>query len=151
MNRSFVVIAALVSGALMVPSAATAKVTQLRFVAINLSTTLVDVAPLQSAAGQPPSPGDLIILRYRDVSAGRTVGYTREVCTVTDYPNVICQATVSLRGGHIIVLDHFNAASRATQTFAITGGTGRYANATGEGAVRLLSQTRELLTATIIT
>ena len=143
--------AILVGASLAFPSTAVAKVTTFHLVAVAISTTLVDVPPLQSAPDQPPTPGDVIVLRYRDLSAGKTVGYTREVCAVTDFPQLICQAAVSLRGGHIIVVDHFSAVSRSPQTFAITGGTGLYANARGQGAIRLITATRERLTLRVIT
>jgi len=142
---------ALVGAALAFPSVAAAKVTTLRLSAVNTSTALVDVPPLQSDPSQPPTPGDGIILRYRDLSAGRTVGYTRETCTVIDFPHLICQASLSLRGRHLIISDQFNAASRAPQRFAVTGGTGLYANARGQGTIRLLSRTREVLTVAVVT
>jgi hypothetical protein len=145
------VAAILVGASLAFPSTAVGKITTLHLVAVAVSTTFVDVPPLQSAPDQSPSAGDVIVLRYRDLAAGKTVGYTREVCTVTDFPQLICQAAIGLRGGHIIVVDHFSAASRAPQTFAITGGTGLYANARGQGAIRLISPTRELLTLRIVT
>jgi hypothetical protein len=145
------VAAVLVGAAMAIPPDAGARVTTLRLVAINTSIALVDVPPLQTAPSQPPTPGDVIVLRYRDLSAGRTVGYTREACTVIDFPHLICQASLSLRGGHLIISDQFNAASRAPQRFAVTGGTGLYANARGQGTIRLLSRTREVLTVAVVT
>src|SRR5436190_19877146 len=97
--------AILVGASLAFPAAAVAKVTTFHLVAVAVSTTLVDMPPLQSGPDQPASTGDVVVLRYRDLSAGKTVGYTREVCTVIDLPHLVCVATLSVNGGHLIVSD----------------------------------------------
>lgn len=151
MNRILALAAASSTVMLAAPSTAAAKVTILRTTYVTPYFQIVDHAPLQTTATQPPTPGDVALLRSRYSSGHTVVAYERTACTVIDWPHAVCDINLTLRGGHLIATDQFNAVSRATQHVAITGGTGAYRSARGQISLRQITDTRGTATFTIIT
>lgn len=136
---------------MLAPAMAEAKVTTLRTTYFDFSFKVIDVPPLQPSEDQPPSSGDVAIVRAR-YTAGRTVvAYDRTACTVVDWPHAVCTISFSLKGGHLVATDQFDATSRGVQRIAISGGTGAYRNARGEVVFRQTSDTRGTAVFTIIT
>jgi hypothetical protein len=136
---------------LFVPSNAAARVTTLRTTYVNFFFQIVDNPPLQSAASQPPSSGDVAIIRARYSAGRRPVAFERTVCTVIDWPHAVCTITIALRGGHVVSTDQFDALSRAPQSLAITGGTGLYRSARGQIVLRQTSDIAGTAVFTIVT
>jgi hypothetical protein len=151
MKRILVLIAVLITAALVMPASASARITTIRVTAITIAQQLVDNPPIQATPTQPPSLGDVLIFRDRLVSRGHTVGFDRIICTVTDYPHALCTGSTTLRGGHLTAVDQFNLVSHAAQPFAIIGGTGRYRSARGDATIRLVTPTVAIETFTVIT
>jgi hypothetical protein len=136
---------------LAVPSTAGARVRTLRLTYSNFFFQILDNPPLQSSPMQPPSSGDVALIRARYPASGRPVAFERTVCTVIDWPHAVCAITIILRGGHIVVTDQFDALSRTPQRVAITGGTGLYRSARGQIVYRQTSDTTGTAVFTIIT
>jgi hypothetical protein len=151
MKRTLAVAAATALAGLAVPAAADARVTTLRLTYRNFFFQIVDNPPLQSSPTQPPSPGDVALIRARYPATGRAAAFERTLCTVVDWPHTVCAITLSLRGGHIVANDQFDALSRAPQSVAITGGTGLYRSARGQIVYRQTSDTTGTARLTIIT
>ena len=78
--------------------------------------------------------GDRIILSDRLLRGGREVGHDAGVCTITDPAGeAICEVVYSLPDGTIAA--QFINAPPPAKTFAVVGGTGRYAGARGTGTL----------------
>ncbi|MCW2993349.1 MAG: hypothetical protein JWQ18_844 [Conexibacter sp.] len=107
----------------------------------------VDVAP-RGGTRKPPSEGDQFVIGGRLTAAGKPSGTANLVCTITQ-PGAKglseCVGTLVLPTGSIT----FAGGSRiATEddTFAVTGGTGAYAKATGTLAAVATKGGRDALT-----
>jgi allene oxide cyclase-like protein len=92
----------------------------------------VDSAP----AGR--SAGDRLIFTEKLLDArGRTIGHDAADCVALFDQRSQCTGTYMLKGGQVMVqLIQPKLTGRADYRQAITGGTGRYAGATGTVAVR---------------
>ena len=143
-----VVVAAL--AALAVPATAGARVRTLRLTYSNFFQ-IVDNPPLQSSPTQPPSPGDVALIRARYPATGRPVAFERTQCTIVDWPHAVCSININLRGGHVVATDQLDAVSHRPQSVAITGGTGLYRSARGQIVYRATSETTGSAVFTIIT
>jgi hypothetical protein len=78
--------------------------------------------------------GDRIILRDRLLQGGQTIGHDAGVCTITDPAGeALCNVVYVLPDGTIA--RQFVNAPPPEKTFAIIGGTGRYAGARGTGTL----------------
>jgi hypothetical protein len=139
------------TAALIVPSSAGARVTTIRTTWVDTYFRLVDLAPLQTSAAQPPSPGDVAVLHSRYSSRGRIVALERTSCTIVDWPHAVCDLSIRFAAGKIISTDQIAIGSRATQRLAIVGGTGAYRNARGDIALRFTAENRGTAVFTIIT
>ena len=151
MRRILAVAAVTALAGMAVPATAGARVRTLRLTYSNFFLQILDNPPLQSSPMQPPSPGDVALIRARYPATGRVVALERTVCTVLDWPHAVCTITITLRGGHIVVADQLDALSRAPQSVAITGGTGLYRSARGQIVYRQTSDTTGTALFTIIT
>ena len=102
--------------------------------------------------GSPgPSLGDELVFSEVLRERGREVGTSGVVCTVTsvEVPYEVltynCVATLSLRRGQITLqalIEVQGADDMGPWDIAITGGTGAYRTAGGDGTYRQLSETR---------
>src|SRR3954453_14077251 len=83
---------------------------------------------------------------YR-LGAHTRVGKLRGVCFIVTKKFGIgqCAFTASLHQGNVTVSGTINFAQGATDTLAVTGGTGKFRNARGEGVARNTGQTSESL------
>lgn len=151
MKRILAAAAVAALAALAVPATAGARVRTLRLTYFNFFVQIVDNPPLQSSPTQPPSPGDVALIRSRYPAAGRTVALERTQCTVVDWPHAVCSITITLRGGHVVATDQLDVVSRRPQSVAITGGTGLYRSARGQIVYRMTSETSGSAVFTIIT
>jgi hypothetical protein len=78
--------------------------------------------------------GDRIILGDRLLQAGQEVGHNAGVCTITDPAGeMICEVVYTLPEGTIAT--QFLNTPPPAKTFAVVGGTGRYAGARGTGTL----------------
>jgi hypothetical protein len=161
-KRILILAVLLTASAFVVSATASARVTTMRLTQTRVSyRLLVDNPPTQAASTQPPSSGDVLLVRDKLVRyggrfgyeppVGFIVGHTRVTCTVADYPRARCKNAYRLAGGQIIAADKFSFLSRATQPLRIIGGTGRYRGARGAIAVRLVTATVARLRFTLIT
>ena len=105
--------------------AATAKKQAMRIVATQHDFHQIGVGKTG------PKPGAMFVFSERLAQAGKTVGSDHIVCTfVGAWPSEtdFCRGLFVLPGGSIVAE---GASARGPFTVAITGGTGRYANARG--------------------
>lgn len=79
--------------------------------------------------------GDRIVLHDRLLQGGQQVGHDGGVCTVTDPAGgeTLCVVTFSLPGGTLST--QFLNTPPPEKAFAVLGGTGDYAGATGHGTL----------------
>lgn len=80
------------------------------------------------------SQGDEIVIHELLLSHGQQVGHSAGVCVITDLgggPEANCTVTFAVPGGNIMT--EFLNSPPPAKTFAITGGTGIYRNARGQG------------------
>ncbi|MGH3333559.1 MAG: allene oxide cyclase barrel-like domain-containing protein [Nocardioidaceae bacterium] len=94
----------------------------------------VDIPPKQKSDRDPPTAGDELIFTSKLFRHGKRVGTLHAVCTVTRAapPNrtpAVCTGGLVLREGTITLT--FVGALKDKIEIAITGGTGRYAGASG--------------------
>ena len=117
---------------------------------IRLVEAHKDLQPTFVDTGKPgPSVGDLAIASDAVLREdGTQAGTFRQVCTLTDLvggpftSTFECTGSITLKDGTIAMEGPFSP-SNAENTAAITGGTGRYATARGEIAVR--AETDEII------
>lgn len=93
---------------------------------------VVDNPPTGSSAG------DVVIFIEKLVNRdGRVIGHDAATCTALFDERALCTGTYTLRRGQLMVqLLQPGLSGTRTYTQAITGGTGRYARATGTVTVR---------------
>jgi hypothetical protein len=85
-------------------------------------------------AGNGPFPGDNAVFSfglYTDAALKTSVGSAIFTCTYNFNKHAFCDASYQLNGGVLIGAGAFNF-NAGTFAVAITGGTGKYANATGD-------------------
>jgi hypothetical protein len=82
-------------------------------------------------APQGQSAGDVLVFTERLLDArGRRIGSDAATCTLLFDGRSLCTGTYVLRGGQLMV-QLIQPGPEGTYTQAITGGTGRFAHATG--------------------
>jgi hypothetical protein len=126
------VFAVVAVGAFGKSSSAGAASTTLRFVEHDSAFAFVDVPP-KGGARKPPSQGDEFVIGGRLTQGGRKVGTSNLVCTITQPGKnglSTCAGTLIVPGG-TIAAQGVSYLTTNTDTFAVTGGTGRYASAEG--------------------
>ena len=112
----------------------------IRVDSVSVGTGFVDNAP-QQGPSDPPSAGDVLILRDKLVADGKQVGTDQAVFTFTDGEgHAQGSATLILPEGHIVSLDAVDF-NENPSTFAIVGGTGAYRKARGEIVVTQVNDT----------
>jgi hypothetical protein len=113
------------------PAVADAKVTRLTLTeAVAAQTVVVDYPPTQSEEGQPPTAGDLVVGRADLLRGRKKVGRADFMGAITAFPMIEFYGTFTLPGGKVSVVD-VGDLSASKQTYAIVGGTRRYAGARG--------------------
>jgi hypothetical protein len=124
---------------------------QLRFVAKTTQLTQIDVPP--AGFGQ----GDEVVFHDVLVAQGKTIGHDGGACQATfvtkgRVPQFQCVVTFVFRGGQLTAQGLFNISNPASfrGTFAITGGTGVYAAARGQGTIHQTSATLATVSLSII-
>jgi hypothetical protein len=125
-------IAAAVTASALGATASGRVTTRLRFVQVDEHFKFVDVAP-KGGERKPPSLGDEFVIAGRLMVGARRVGSTNLVCTVTQAGAEgvnECHGSAIVPGGSITIEGSSHEASNA-DVYAITGGTGRYADAQG--------------------
>lgn len=96
----------------------------------------VDVKPMQGPDEFRPSPGDSFVLTNKLFRAGERVGTLHATCVVTkrvknpDKTPIYCSGAYRLRGGSILGAAMLSM-SGDRSVIGVTGGTGRYAGASG--------------------
>jgi hypothetical protein len=150
MKRTLALAALSAAAMLVVPASAGAATTVLRTTWLNYSFQFVDHPPLQSAPNQPPSPGDVALIKSKYWVGKRVVAYERTSCTVVDWPHASCDINIAAPSGQLILQGQFNPISRATQRVAIVGGTGIFRNARGEVAFKQTADNKGTAVFTII-
>ena len=116
---------------LAAPAVADAKVTRLTLTeAVTAQLVVVDYPPTQSGEGQPPTAGDVIVGQADLLRGNKKVGRADFMGAITTFPLIEFYGTFTLPGGKVSVVDVADL-SASKQTFAIVGGTGRYAGARG--------------------
>ncbi len=122
--------AAALAGAGAAPADAAARTVTLH------ARSQLDKAHLVDADPPGRSPGDMLIFRERLVdSDGRSIGTDSAVCVALFDATSLCTGTYVLRGGQLMV-QLLQPGPTGTYTQAITGGTGRFAGATGTVTVK---------------
>src|SRR4051794_6631387 len=116
--------------ALALPPAALAK-----RMAFDLRSKVTN-AKLVDAAPEGLSPGDILVFT-EDLSdkTGAVVGHDAAYCVQLFDATALCSGVYSLKGGHVMV-QLLQPGPIGTYTQSITGGTGRFARATGTVTVR---------------
>jgi hypothetical protein len=114
--------------------------------------SLVAIEQQCGGADLPPadgSPGDVLMCRARlqTLKGHKSAGRAAWHCGYTGAESFgdVCTAVASLRHGDL-TLAGFLSHKSATSTWAITGGTGAYANARGSVEVKQLSDTKTAVT-----
>jgi hypothetical protein len=107
----------------------------------------VDIAP-KGGPRKPPSEGDAFVIGGKLTADGRPSGTANLVCTITQ-PGAKglseCVGTLVLPTGSITFAGDSHLATE-DDTFAVTGGTGAYAKATGTLAAVATKGGRDALT-----
>ena len=110
---------------------------------IKLTEAHPDAQPTFVDTGKPgPTVGDVAVFRDDVLRAdGSTAGTLRQVCTLVDLvggpptSTFECVGSLALKEGTLTIAGPFVPAA-PEQSAAITGGTGAYATARGEVAIR---------------
>jgi hypothetical protein len=136
---------------LALPAVADAKVTKLTLTeAVTSETLVVDYPPAQTAEGQPPSNGDLLAGHADMLRGSKKVGSADFLGVITAFPLIQFSVTFTLPGGKLTVVDVGDLTAK-TQTYAIVGGTGRYAGARGTDKETRVGEGRSRDVFTIVT
>jgi hypothetical protein len=114
-----------------VPAVADAKVTRLTLTeAVTAQVVVVDYPPTQSNEAEPPTAGDIVVGQADLLRGSKKVGRADFMGAITAFPMIAFYGTFTLPGGKVSVVDVADL-SASKQTYAIVGGTGRYAGARG--------------------
>ena len=146
--KALIVAAAVLLGTVGVMSLATASTTEatkLAFTAKIIQSTQLDHHP------HGFSQGDEAIIAYQLLMGGKAVGLAGVTCTVVHAAGSApgpeshqqCVGTFDLPKGQITAQGMFAVAPLQRAPFAITGGTGAYRDAGGQGTVTDISPTTE--------
>jgi hypothetical protein len=121
---------------------------------MSVQTSFVPVPPITKQS--PPQIGGRMF--FQDVlynhnpqfgkPAGARVGTAEIACTLVSNSHLECVITAHLPGGEL-VLTGSNPIRSHHSTFAITGGSGTYANARGATTATDLNNTKTLVTGTL--
>jgi hypothetical protein len=124
--------AAAVIASFVAPAAATNGKSSTKTITLRASSELEN-AKLVDNAPTGNSPGDVLVFTERLLDRdGNVIGHDAATCTRLFDVRSLCTGTYSLRGGEIMVqLLQPGLGQTLTYEQAITGGTGRYARATG--------------------
>ena len=124
----------------------------LRFVAKTTQFTNIDLPP--AGFGQ----GDEVVFHDQLLRGGNTIGHDGGACQATlvakgQVPQFQCLVTFVFKGGQVTVQGLLNIANPASfrGTFAVTGGTGIYQEASGQATIHQTSATLATITLSINT
>jgi hypothetical protein len=113
-------------------SAALTKPVTLRFATKLGKLTEVPVSGQTSAQ---PQPGDYVVITDDYLKGGKVVGHDLVHCILVTTEHSLCFAAVDLPGGQLELQGIGPAGGSGDFTIAVTGGTGRYANARGTAQI----------------
>ena len=119
--------------------------TTLTFLSHDVHFEFIDVPP-KGGERKPPSEGDEFVIGGRLEQEGKAVGTTNLVCTITQPGNhgvSSCTGMAIVPGGTLAIQGVSYIAGNS-DTYAITGGTGRYAGATGTAATTQKGQADQI-------
>jgi hypothetical protein len=97
-----------------------------------------DVAP-KGGPGKPFTQGDAFVIGGRLLKGGKAAGKANLVCTTTQpgrKGGSLCDGSLVLSGGEITFSGYNTVADTPSTVFAVTGGTGSYAGASGTVTAR---------------
>jgi hypothetical protein len=124
--------AAVVAVAAAPAGAVLKKPVTLRFATKLTKLTPVPVSGQTSAA---PQPGDYVVITDDYLKNGKVVGHDLVHCILVTTEHSLCFAAVDLPGGQLELQGIGPAGGSGNFTIAVTGGTGRYANARGTAQI----------------
>jgi hypothetical protein len=133
------VVAAAVGGASLARAGAAGGDRTLTLTEVQTNATFVNISHSPQGA-----PGDQAIFRSAVKNAeGRRIGWSSVVCEIVFGKQLQCNGVYRLPGGTLTgtALVPASESSTAPVHIAITGGTGRYAGASGQGTTTPQSQT----------
>ncbi len=155
MKRLGISVAALVAAiamiAVVVPSGIASRggVKVIAGAFITTSLHVVD-SPPKMTSRTDFSTGDVVVFEDQFVSHRRLIGHNHGACTTTTFPKFLCQTTLELRGGDLLLAGYYDIVTSAVQRLSIVGGTGHYRDARGEITNKNSSDTRTDVVLTII-
>lgn len=109
-------------------SSRTIEVTQ-----VDRAFKFIDVPP-RGGTSKPFSQGDAFVIGGKLLDGSKTVGKANLVCTTTQpgrKGGSLCEGILTLSGGQISFSGYNPVADVPETVFAVTGGTGSYAGASG--------------------
>jgi hypothetical protein len=149
--KASLALGALLGSALLAASASAANSAASSFQLTAVQTSFV-TAPAISKSSPPQIGGRMIfenVLYNRGPQFGRPagarVGTADIVCTLVSKAYLDCTIDARLPGGQL-VLSGSVPNNSSTNDYAITGGAGAYANATGSSTGRQINETKTLVT-----
>jgi hypothetical protein len=124
------VVAAAVGGVSLARAGSSHRARTITLTEVQTGATFVNISHTQNGA-----PGDQAIFRSNLKVAGRKVGHSSVVCEIVLGGSLQCNGIYHLPGGTLTGTATVSASESSTAPvhIAVTGGTGRYAHASGQG------------------
>lgn len=100
---------------------------------VDRAFKFIDVAP-RGGTSKPFTEGDAFVIGGKLLDGSKAVGKSDLVCTTTQpgkKGGSLCDGTLVLSGGQITFSGYNTVADVPATVFAVTGGTGSYAGASG--------------------
>lgn len=107
--------------------------TTIQVTQVDHAIKFIDIAP-KGGPGKPFTPGDALVIGGKLADGAKTVGTANVVCTTTQpgrKGGSLCQGALVLPAGQITFSAYSTFADTPATIFAVTGGTGSYADAVG--------------------
>ncbi len=107
--------------------------TTIQVTQVDQAFKFIDIAP-KGGPGKPFTQGDAFAIGGKLLEGAKTIGKANLICTTTQpgrRGGSLCQGALVLRAGQITFSGYNTVADTPTTVFAVTGGTGSYANAHG--------------------
>jgi hypothetical protein len=106
-------------------------------VTLRFATKLTKLTPVpvSGQASATPQPGDYVVITDHYLKNGKVVGHDLVHCILVTTEHSLCFAAVDLPGGQLELQGIGPAGGSGNFTIAVTGGTGRYANARGTAQI----------------
>jgi hypothetical protein len=106
-------------------------------VTLRFATKLgkITEVPVSGQTSDKPQPGDYVVITDDYLRGGKVVGHDIVHCILATTEHSLCFAAVDLPGGQLELQGIGPAGGSGNFTIAVTGGTGRYANARGTAQI----------------